>query len=86
MQNTHEKANLQKTKVYATKITKVHADRNKFCTGKNGGNKPNSLAVGRLLWSVSEMKFLAVLKFDNFDSKGHLSYLNGFMVLIPSYQ
>ena len=35
MQNTQEKADLQKTKVNATKITEdVHADGNKFCTGK----------------------------------------------------
>ena len=34
MQNTQEKANLQKTKVNATKITKVRADGNKFHTGK----------------------------------------------------
>ena len=27
-----------------------------------------------------------ILKFDNFDSKAHLSSLNGFMVLIASYQ
>ena len=45
--------------------------------------------VGQLLWSVSETKILAVfenLKFDNFDSKAHLSCLNGFMVLITLYQ
>ena len=29
---------------------------------------------------------LAVLKFDNFDSKARLSCLNGFMVLIALYQ
>ena len=34
MQNTQEKADLQKTKVNATKITKVRADGNKLCTGK----------------------------------------------------
>ena len=32
MQNTPEKADLQKTKVNATKITKVRADRNKLRT------------------------------------------------------
>ena len=41
--------------------------------------------VGRLLWSVSETKFLAVFKLNNFDSKGHLSCLNGFMVLHQLY-
>ena len=34
MQNTQEKADLQKTKVNATKITKVCADVNIFRTGK----------------------------------------------------
>ena len=34
MQNTQEKADLQKTKVNATKIRKVHADRNKLRNGK----------------------------------------------------
>ena len=34
MQNTQEKADLQKTKVNATKITKVRADGNKLRTGK----------------------------------------------------
>ena len=34
MQNTQEKADLQKTKVNATKITKVRADGNKLLTGK----------------------------------------------------
>ena len=34
MQNSQEKADLQRIKVHATKIRKVHADRNKFCTGK----------------------------------------------------
>ena len=34
MQNTQEKADLQKTKVNSTKITKVHADGNKLRTGK----------------------------------------------------
>ena len=31
-------------------------------------------------------QFLKILKFDNFDSKARLSCLNGFMVLIVSYQ
>ena len=34
VQNTHEKADLQKTKVNATKITKVRAEKNKLRTGK----------------------------------------------------
>ena len=34
MQNTQEKVDLQKTKVNATKITKVCEDGNKLCTGK----------------------------------------------------
>ena len=34
MQNTQEKADLQKMKVNATKITKVRADGNKLRTGK----------------------------------------------------
>ena len=33
-QSTQEKADLQKTKVNATKITKVRADENKLRTGK----------------------------------------------------
>ena len=34
MQNTQEKADLQRTKPKATKITKVHVDGNKLRTGK----------------------------------------------------
>ena len=34
MQNSQEKANLQKTKVNATKMRKVHADGYEFHTGK----------------------------------------------------
>ena len=34
MQNTQEKVDLQRTKVNATKIRKVHADGNELCTGK----------------------------------------------------
>ena len=34
MKNTHEKADLQKIKVNATKITKIRADGNKLRTGK----------------------------------------------------
>ena len=32
--NTQEKADLQKTKVNITKIRKIGANENKFCTGK----------------------------------------------------
>ena len=53
MQNTQEKANLQKMNVNATKIAKVHADGNKLHTGKNGGPRPSSLG-GRLIVVVSE--------------------------------
>ena len=54
MQNAQEKADLQKTKVNATKITKVCADGNKLRTGKNArGHRPNSLG-GRLIVVVSE--------------------------------
>ena len=34
MQNTQVKANLHKTKLNATKVTKVRADGNKLCTEK----------------------------------------------------
>ena len=34
MQNTQEKADLQKTKVNTTKIRKARADENKLLTGK----------------------------------------------------
>ena len=34
VQNIQEKANLQKTKVNATKITKVREDGNKLCAEK----------------------------------------------------
>ena len=53
MQNTQEKADLQKTKVNATKIAKVRADGNKLRTGKNGGHRPSSLG-GRSIVVVSE--------------------------------
>ena len=53
MQNTQEKANLKKTKVNATKITKVCADRNKLCTGKNGEHRPSGLG-SRSIVVVSE--------------------------------
>ena len=50
MQNSQEKADLQKTKVNATKIRKVRADGYKL---KNGGHKPSSLG-SRLIVVVSE--------------------------------
>ena len=53
MQNAQEKADLQKTKVNATKITKVHVDGNKLVLGKKGGHRPSSLG-GRLIVVVSE--------------------------------
>ena len=43
MQNTQEKAISQKMKVNATKVTKVHADGNKLCTGKEWRPRPSSL-------------------------------------------
>ena len=44
MQNsTQEIADLQKTKVNAIKLTKVHADRINSLLGKNGGYMPSSL-------------------------------------------
>ena len=43
MQNTQEKADLQKMKVNTTKIRKVCADGNKLRTGKDGGHTPSSL-------------------------------------------
>ena len=50
MQNTQEKADLQKAKVNAMKITKVEIN---YALGKNGGNRPSSLS-GRLIVVVSE--------------------------------
>ena len=52
MQNTQEKANTQKTKVNATKITKIRVVENKLHTGKNGGHRPSGLG-GRLIVVVS---------------------------------
>ena len=50
MQNTQEKANLQKTKVNATKIRKAKIN---FVLGKNGGHRASSLG-GRSIVVVSE--------------------------------
>ena len=56
MQNSQEKANLQKTKVNDTKIIrKVRVDGYKLCTGKEWGHRPSSLG-GRLIVVVSETK------------------------------
>ena len=52
-QDTQEIADLQKTKVNAMKIRKVCVDRNKLCTGKNGGHRPSSLG-SRSIVVVSE--------------------------------
>ena len=59
-----------------------------FILGKIGGHRPINLG-GRSIVVVSEWvsewdEILAVFK--NFDSKAHLSCLNGFMVQIVSYQ
>ena len=43
MQNSQEKADLQQTKVNATKVRKVCVDGNKLRMGKNGGHRPSSL-------------------------------------------
>ena len=54
VQNIQEKANLQKTKVNATKITKVCADGNKLRVEKEWRPyRPSSLG-GRLIVVVSE--------------------------------
>ena len=57
-----------------------------FILEKNGGHSPSSLG-GKSIAVVSEWEHpLKILKFDNFDSKARLSFLNGFMVLIALYQ
>ena len=48
-----EKADLQKMKVNAMKVTKVRADGINFIVGRNGGHRPNSLG-GRLIVVVNE--------------------------------
>ena len=53
MQNTQEKANLQKMKVNAMKIRKAHANKNNFVLGKNGGHRPSGLG-SRSIVVVSE--------------------------------
>ena len=79
MQNTHEKADLQKTKVNTTKTKFVQTEIT-FMIVK---------AVGRLLWSGRQTKilqFAKFLKFDNFNSKACLGCLNEFMAPIAMYQ
>ena len=73
MQNT-QKPIFVKTKVNATKITKVRGDGNKFRTAWERMEAIGSVveAVGRLLWSGRQTKCLQLtkfLKFDNFNSK-----------------
>ena len=55
----HKKANLLKMKVNSMKERKVHVNKNKLWSGKNGDYKPGGLGsrLGWLLWSVNEMKF-----------------------------
>ena len=53
MQNTQEKADLQKTKLNATKITKVVWTEINFVLGKNGGHRPSNLG-GRSIVVASE--------------------------------
>ena len=91
-----EKANLQKTKVHATKISKVCVDTIKLCTKKEW--RPNaqysSLAVGQLLWSGRQAgigkqnacSFTKYLKYGNFNSKVCLGCLNKFIAPIALYQ
>ena len=62
-----------------------------FVLGKNGSRRPSSLdSRSIVVVSVSEQDEMLVVfkkfKFDNFDSKACLSFLNGFMMLIASYQ
>ena len=58
------------------KTRKVCAD------GKNGGHKPSRLGQGLGRRQAVRLVF----KFDSFNSKAHLGFLNGFMVLITTYQ
>ena len=51
--DTQEKADLQKTKVNATKIKRVRPDGINFILGKNGGFWPSSLG-GRSIAVVRE--------------------------------
>ena len=91
MQNTYEIADFQKMKVNAMKIRMVHVDGNKFHIGKEWRPQVQQFRrqLGQLLRSVSETnasyQFSKFLKFNIFDSKACLSFLNGFMMLIASY-
>ena len=62
MQNTQEKANLQKTKVNATKIRKVHVDGNKPYTRKERGQTPSSLDCRLIVVVRQADKMFAVYK------------------------
>ena len=92
MQNTQKSSDVQKMKVNTTKTRKVHANEDKLHTEKNGGYMPNTLGgrlvVGQAGGQVADkiLQFAKFLKFDNFNSKAHLGCLNGFRVLIASYQ
>ena len=59
MQNTQEKADLQKVKVNATKIRKVHVDGNKFVLGKNGGGHASSSLGSRSIIVVNQASWQA---------------------------
>ena len=62
MQNTQEKADLQKVKVNTTKIRKFVWMEITFILGKNGGHKPSSLG-GRSIVVVRQAdEMLAVYK------------------------
>ena len=62
-----------------------------FVVGKNGGHRPSSLG-GRSIVVVSEWVSEWMSEWDEmlaaftFDSKAHLSCLNGFMVLMALYE
>ena len=99
MQNTQEKADLQKTKVNAMKIRKTEIN---FVLGKNGGYMPNSFS-GSLIFVVRQaggqaggraggqagrqnkyLQFTKFLTFDNLNSKVLFGYLNGFVYICIS--
>ena len=62
LQNTPDEADLQKTKVNATKIAKVRADGNNFVMGKNGGRRPSSLGCRSIVVVRQADDLLAVYK------------------------
>ena len=58
----------------------------RFVLGKNGGHRPSSLG-GRSIVVVRQAdKNLTVSEIFKFNLKAHLGCLNGFMVLMASYQ